>query len=192
MFAGPNGSGKSTLFSQHRLFSDFGRWLNADEIAATLVGDPTAIAVAAQEQVRRAREDAIAERADYCFETVMSHPSHLEHLQEAKRQGYFVNLVYVAIDDPRANVSRVALRVTKGGHDVPPDRIVQRWHRSIAQLPAALAIADAALIYDNSDAAAPFRLIASKADGMVSLATAGLLPRWFGDLLPQLTSDPRP
>lgn len=188
MFAGPNGSGKSTLMRRHSdAGSDFGLWLNADDIAANLSGDRAIVAVEAQEAVRAARESAMAQMRDYAFETVMSHPSHLEHLKRARQHGYFINVIYVAIDDPLANVSRVALRVAKGGHDVPPDRVVARWHKSIAQLPAALAIADVALIYDNSDARDPYRVLASKDDGTVTLLQpAEALPRWFAGCLPAL------
>lgn len=188
MFSGPNGSGKSTLKAQHQALGiDFGDWVNADEIAAAMAGAPDAVAAEAQLAARMLREELLAAGADYCFETVMSHHSHLEHLADARSRGYFVNIVYVAIDNPLANVSRVALRVAKGGHDVPPDRIVARWHRSIALLPDALALADAALVYDNSNAREPYVLLARKEDGVVSLLRpAGELPSWFAACLPGL------
>lgn len=188
MFAGPNGSGKSTLKAQHEALGiDFGSWVNADEIAASMSGNAVDVASRAQLAARRLRDELLGAGSDYCFETVMSHESHLEHLAAARSQGYFVNIVYVAIDNPLANVSRVALRVAKGGHDVPPDRIVSRWHRSIALVPDALALADAALVYDNSRADAPYQLLAQKEQGVITLLrTVEELPSWFAGCLPGL------
>jgi predicted ABC-type ATPase len=54
----------------------------------------------------------------YSWETVMSHPSHIEHLAEARAAGYEVVLAYVCIDDPEVNVDRVQERVEDGGHPV--------------------------------------------------------------------------
>ena len=40
------------------------------------------------------------------------------------------------------NIARVAQRVAQGGHDVPRDRIVARYHRTMALLPDAIVAAD--------------------------------------------------
>jgi len=50
------------------------------------------------------------------------------------------------------NVERVRLRVAKGGHDVPEDKIRSRRERSFQQLPWFLDNSDFALLYDNSGA----------------------------------------
>lgn len=75
----------------------------------------------AQRQVQEAREAALASRRDYSFETVMSHPSHIDHLRRARAAGYTVTLIYVALDNPLINLDQVRNRVADGGHDVPPD-----------------------------------------------------------------------
>ena len=41
-------------------------------------------------------------------------------------------------------------RVAEGGHDVPADKIRERYNRTIELLPAAVEIADRVRIYDNS------------------------------------------
>lgn len=58
-------------------------------------------------------------RRRFSFETVFSHPSNLEIMQEAVAQGYKVYLYYVSTEDPEINKYRVNLRVTQGGHSVP-------------------------------------------------------------------------
>ena len=79
----------------------------------------------------------------------MSHPSKVEILHQARDAGFLITLFFVGIDDPRTNIERVALRVAQGGHDVPANRIVPRWRRSMALLYDAIRASDDAYIFDN-------------------------------------------
>lgn len=161
MVAGPNGSGKSTLtmmLAQGGL--DFGQYLNADDIARGLTGSPAETASRAQQEVRAKRDAALAAGHSYTFETVMSHPSHIEHLRRARLAGFETRLIFVATDDPSINRLRVANRVEHGGHDVPLDRIEARYHRCLANLPAAIRAAKTSMIFDNSRPERPLRLLA--------------------------------
>ena len=63
----------------------------------------------------------------------MSDPGKVEVLRQAKGLGFRTYLYYVATDAPEINVSRVSLRVSQGGHDVPVDKIVSRYHRSLSR-----------------------------------------------------------
>lgn len=151
IIAGPNGSGKSTLTRQ--LVSsgvDFGEYINPDEIAATLEGDYDARVHAAQKIADARRATAISERRSFSFETVMSHPSKLDVLRMAKAVGFQVVMYFVATDNPLLNVKRVADRVAKGGHNVPADKIVARYRRTLSLLPDAIHSCDQAVIFDNS------------------------------------------
>jgi predicted ABC-type ATPase len=65
------------------------------------------------------------------------------------------------------NVERVRLRVTKGGHSVPVDKILERYARSLEQMPWFLEQADQAWLYDNSGAKP--KLIGEKHGGVVTL-----------------------
>jgi len=79
---------------------------------------------------------------------------------EAKRRAFEFRLIFVMLASPDLNVERVRLRVMEGGHDVPEDKIRDRWVKSIRQLPWFLDQADQAAIFDNSGAAP--RLIGRK------------------------------
>lgn len=161
MIAGPNGSGKSTLVRKlQELGADFGRHLNADEFATSIGGDEADRARVAQQVVRELRGDCLRRRVDYSWETVMSHPSHINHFIEARQAGYTARLIFVALDDPQVNVLRVRERIQAGGHAVPEDRIEARYWRCLDQLPRVLLASDEARIFDNSDSSEPFRLIA--------------------------------
>lgn len=92
----------------------------------------------------------LASRQSLTFETVISYPSKLDFLREARLAGYRTYLYFVATADPATNIARVAVRVAKGGHPVAQNKIVERYHRSLAQLRAALKLIDRAHIIDNS------------------------------------------
>jgi predicted ABC-type ATPase len=94
--------------------------------------------------------NASKQKRSFSFETVMSHPSKIDILKRAKAARFFVQLYFVGIDDPRTNIDRVALRVAQGGHDVPQDRIIARWHRTMVLLADAVSTADQAFVFDNS------------------------------------------
>jgi predicted ABC-type ATPase len=181
MIAGPNGSGKTTLYRNLMAEGlDFGEYLNADDIAKTKRGNPVQIGQEAQAVVRKRRDLALTARQDYCWETVMSHPSHAEHLLAARAAGYEVRLFYVALEDPQLNIRRVEERVLSGGHDVPNDRVKRRYFRSINNLSHAILAADHGRIFDNSSKDDPFELIASIDSQVLTLEKDWFhLPRWF-------------
>jgi predicted ABC-type ATPase len=184
IIAGPNGAGKTTL--TRRLLDsgiDLGEYINPDDIARELKGSYQARVARAQEKADMRRDACLVAKRSFSFETVMSHPSKVEFLARAKEVGYFVQLFFVGTDDPRTNIDRVALRVALGGHDVPRDRIIARWHRTMALLHRAMAISDRSFIFDNStsgpDIAEP-RLVleANVANGVVTLRERGPVPAW--------------
>ena len=181
MIACPNWSGKSTLY--RNLVAEgivFGDYLNADDIAREQGSRDSSGSRRAQEVVRIGRDRALAERRDYCWETVMSHPSHAEHLAFAREAGYEIRLFYVALEDPQINIRRVAERVLSGGHDVPRDRIGSRFYRSINLLSQAILASDHGRIFDNSSKDDPFSLIATHEGQIHTLERDWFeLPRWF-------------
>ena len=132
--AGPNGAGKTTFNHSHLGQSGI-RLVNADVLAAELGIDPFAGARAA-DLVRRHLIDA---RESFVFETVFSDPagSEVGLLREAVRSGYTVVVCFVSISGPATSDQRVAMRGTKGGHDVPADRLRSRFPRMMANLKVA-------------------------------------------------------
>jgi predicted ABC-type ATPase len=186
VFAGPNGSGKSTLFRLAKDSGiDFGDYFNADDIAAGLNGTPEERALEAQQLVRSLREEALKAGRSYAFETVMSHPSHLEHMRQARVAGFQVHLFFVGTEHPTLNVQRVKERVEKGGHDVPEDRIRERWHKTMDQLSDAVAASDHAELFDTSYEERGFWHFASVQNGllcdphgMLLMSSVHELPRW--------------
>ena len=150
VFAGPNGSGKSTFTGLLKPPVDY---INADEIKKNLKCDDLTAAQIAEKQ----REDHLKNREDFCFETVMSTPRNLNLLQRAKDAGYFIRCYYILTVDPFINVYRVKSRVAEGGHDVPIEKIIERYDKALAQVCDVVHVADVCHIYDNSTEQ-PFRI----------------------------------
>lgn len=184
MIAGPNGSGKTSLIKiLAEQGIDFGEYLNADDLARGLEGPADVVANRAQVEVRRLRQLALDEGRDHSFETVLSHPSHIDHLRQAKEAGFTVVVYFVATDDPLINIGRVANRVLHGGHDVPHDRVIARYHRSLGYLPLAMSVADEAIIFDNSSATDPLRPLAGILERRLSeFFTEPHTPCWWRDI----------
>jgi predicted ABC-type ATPase len=123
------------------------------------------------------RRKLVATEISFTFETVMSSPDKTEFLKTARTQGYRTYLYFIATEDPAINVSRVRNRVTLGGHDVPEDKIVARYHRSISLLLDAIRQSDRAYVFDNSSSQQ--RWIAEITDGHQLELKAGQVPLWF-------------
>jgi len=96
------------------------------------------------------RQKLIEQKISFTLETVMSHPGKVELLAQAQAAGYRTYLYFVATDDPAINISRVKSRVKLGGHDVPEDKIAERYHRSLELLMAAIRHTNRAYVFDNS------------------------------------------
>lgn len=143
VFAGPNGSGKSTITQLFHIDIDY---INADDIKKSNLCSDMEAAVKAEQM----REDHVARRKDFCFETVMSTDRNLKLLKKAKDKGFFIRCVYIITALPEINVMRVHQRTLQGGHSVPEDKIISRYYRALSLIKEVVPICDICHIYDNS------------------------------------------
>lgn len=171
--AGPNGAGKTTFYHAHLAEAGL-RFVNADLLAR-------AIGLESYDAARLAadtREALLCARESFVLETVLSDPvgDKLAFLKRAVATGYSVGLSFIGLSGPEVSEARVAMRVSQGGHDVPADKLVARFPRTLANLARAIAELPHVLVYDNDDLAEPYRKRAEFADGtLVSRAV-----RWPG------------
>jgi predicted ABC-type ATPase len=178
--AGPNGAGKTTFYHAHLKQAGL-RFVNADTVARDLDLD----AYRAAELAGSLRRQLIEARASFIFETVFSDPvgEKLAFLKEAESAGYTVVLFFMGIPSPEVSDERVAMRVAKGGHDVPPEKLKQRYPRVMDNLKRALLAIKNVRVYDNSDLRRPYRLVAIVDDGM-GVKLFEPTPQWLSGLLP--------
>jgi predicted ABC-type ATPase len=127
------------------------------------------------------RRKLIAALHSFTFETVMSSHDKVTLLRSAKQLGYRTYLYFVATEDPLINVARVNYRVTQGGHDVPQNKIIDRYHRSLGLLREAIRYTDRAFFFDTSSLGVDAEIIyvAEITDGMSVDVKVEAMPNWF-------------
>jgi predicted ABC-type ATPase len=125
------------------------------------------------------------QRRGIAFETVFSHESKVEFIVDAKSAGYFVRLFFVGTESPEINIRRVNQRVSRGGHDVPIDKIRSRYGKSLANLAPAIALVDRAYVFDNSVDLEEAILFAKTSDGVLKKSYA-TIPKWAEPILAAL------
>jgi predicted ABC-type ATPase len=123
------------------------------------------------------RHKLLAAATPFSFETVMSERGKVDLLAEAQALGFRTYLYYVATEDPEINVSRVGFRVSQGGHDVPREKIISRYHRSLALVRDALRHTDRAYFFDSSEPESLF--VAESAGGARPELRCDRIPNWF-------------
>lgn len=178
--AGPNGAGKSSFYQTYLLQSGL-RFVNADVLSMEMGVD----AYKAAEIAGRIRRDLVAMRESFIFETVFSDPvgDKLDFLKEAEASGYTTLLLFIGIPSSQFSDMRVSMRVSKGGHDVPRDKLAERFPRILKNLQRALTSLDNVRVYDNSDFKRAYRLVAAKQDGL-ALKLSPPIPSWLKPVLP--------
>lgn len=149
VFAGPNGSGKTTVTRMAKIIEPY---INADDIKRTNYCTDLEAAQLAE----RMRENAVAQKKSFTFETVLSTDRNLKLLQKAKMQGYFIRCIYVLTADVNINILRVESRKAMGGHGVPEEKIRSRYKKALTLIPELVEVCDVMHIYDNSSL--PFRI----------------------------------
>lgn len=113
----------------------------------------------------------------FTFETVMSHFSKIEFIRKAVESGYKTYLYFVSLEDPELNIDRVRARVELNGHNVPEDKIVSRYYRTMDLLFDALNIVDKAYFFDNSASKSVF--FAKYVAGEIEIEEPDKIPQWF-------------
>ncbi len=177
--AGPNGAGKTTFFHAHIQPAAL-RFVNPDALARELDLDPRAAALVAG----GLRRELVKQRESFVFETVFSDPvgDKLTFLKEAAQAGYTVVLCFIGISGPEVSEERVAMRVSQGGHDVPPEKLIARYPRAMTNLETAIRELPHVFIFDNDDLRTPFRQVAVFQNGRRGSLNKPA-PKWLKPLL---------
>lgn len=179
--AGSNGAGKTTFYKT--FLHDCGlRFVNADEITRELGADPYEAAKLAG----AVRDSLVKYRESFVFETVFSDPigDKISFLENAANAGYTVVLIFIGISSTKTSEQRVSMRVAQGGHDVPTNKIVSRYPRTLANLRSAINRLPLVQIYDNDNLAKPYRKVATYEHGTQTFISGQIpLPPWFASVI---------
>jgi predicted ABC-type ATPase len=178
--AGPNGAGKTTFYHAHLSRAAL-RFIDPDALAKALDMNPYDAARVAAEL----RGEFVRQRVSFVFETVFSDPAgdKLTFLRDAVRNGYTVLLCFIGISSPSVSEERVAMRISQGGHDVPADKLVARFPRTLANLGTAIRELPHVWVFDNDDLRTPYRQVAVFEGGSPT-SLKEPIPSWLKPLLP--------
>lgn len=159
VLAGTNGSGKSSVLGA-TIRKHGAHYFNPDEATRRIreKNPGCSLAVANSEawhHGKRLLEQAIQDRIDFAFETTLGGNTIPRLLEQAIQAGLDVCIRYVGLANPELHIARVQARVARGGHDIPADKIRERYEKSRINLIRLLPVATDVEVYDNSAAADP-------------------------------------
>jgi predicted ABC-type ATPase len=151
--AGPNGAGKTT-FAREFLSGEAACpvFINADLIASGIA--PFAPKTASLRTGRLMLQELtrpFATRTSFAFETTLSGRGYLRLIDEWKKTGYRVKLIFLQLASTKEAIARVAQRVKQGNHYIPEEVIRHRFvagKNNFEQLYAP--VVDAWALYDDA------------------------------------------
>ena len=174
IFGGPNGAGKSTAYDRFvRAGFGSGEYLNPDEIAKSASESGTggsAFDMRAGRQVLDRTRSLIDAHRSFVRESTLTGREIVRAAEGAKAAGYRLVLVFVAVASPATPRGRIAIRVAKGGHDIPVDAQERRFPRSFDNVRRMVRLVDVAYFLDN--AGFQHRLVATACGGTLTFLDA--------------------
>ncbi|MGE0392458.1 MAG: zeta toxin family protein [Vicinamibacterales bacterium] len=159
VLAGTNGAGKSSVAGA-TLRRDGTNYFNPDEATRRIralrpdVSEADANSSAWMHGKLRL-ERTIAERLTFAFETTLGGHTITALLEQALDEGLEVRIWFVGLDSPDRHIARVRARVSQGGHDIPDEKIRDRYNASRANLLRLLPRLTELRLFDNSAEADP-------------------------------------
>ncbi|HEY8689219.1 MAG TPA: zeta toxin family protein [Chitinophagaceae bacterium] len=181
IIAGPNGAEKTT--AAYNLLPEVFKtveFVNADEIAKGLSPlNPEGVAFQSGRIMLQRLEQLIIEQRSFAFETTLSGLAYLNFLNQAKMQGYSITLFFVWLNSYNLAKERVASRVRKGDHNIPPDVIERRYAKGLQNFNVYAELADSWYIYNNSEAR--YQLVAKYIQGDREIFNFDVLYKIIGE-----------
>lgn len=138
---------------------------------------------AARDWADARREALLKDKLGFVSETVFSHESKLSLVSHAQSLGYHVVLYIVSVNNPQHLLARVRQRVQEGGHQVPSERILERYPRTMAHLKKAVRLADLAFVYDGAEVERGAHTLLAVCKGEETTLLTKKLPPWAATML---------
>lgn len=195
MLAGVNGAGKSSLGGA-ALQASGAEFFNPDIFAARLREQQPGLSAEQANGLawtlgRRGLERALAEGLTYGFETTLGGRSIVRMLLDGARAGAEVHVWFAGLATPELHLRRIQARVAAGGHDIPEDKVRERFDASRANLVKLMPHLTSLHLYDNSFEAdpragrrpQPVLLLQMRAGRVIAHAPLRSVPAWAKPLL---------
>jgi len=149
VIAGPNGVGKSTLTASLTVARGT-PVLDPDAIARSLIPQaPETAATQAGRVVLKRQHAYVQSGRSFILETTLAGSAVLRLMDDARRRGFNIHLMYIGVDNVQVLLDRIAGRVLEGGHAIPEADVRRRYVRSMRHVKEAIARADEVTLLDN-------------------------------------------
>lgn len=161
IISGCNGAGKTTAsYSLLPEMLNCSEFVNSDEFAKGLSPfNPEKASIQASRFMLSKIRYLLKKQRDFAVETTLATRTLLKTAKVAQHAGYTVTLLYFWLNSPELAIDRVKARVQSGGHDIPEETILRRYHVGIDYFFHYYApICERWILADNSQI--PFRVIA--------------------------------
>lgn len=172
---GVDGAGKSSLIGILKAErNDLGNIIDVDKLASANGGNYLRAAGIAIVEIRYFLERHIS----FTQEATLS--GHVvEHtVQKAREAEYEIHLYYVGLSSAEESIRRIKNRVRKGGHNIPDNNVLRRYHRRFSSLARILPYCDRAKFYDNEN---QFSYVAEYRNGKL-IFKSNYRPQWIEEL----------
>lgn len=183
VLAGVNGAGKSSIGGQ-LLKRARATWFNPDAFARELVrrGWPLSDANgAAWPEGLRRLDRAVSEARSFAFETTLGGTTLPSRLKDASAS-HDVEIWFCGLDSPELHVERIRARVAAGGHDIPEQKVRERYVSSIANLIGLMPYLTRLRVHDNSVSVAAGRRLVMPVLVLEMASAKTILPVELEDL----------
>lgn len=120
----------------------------------------------------------------FSIETVFSNKKKLDLIELAKSCNYKVYLYSIATEKPEINKGRIENRVADGEHDVPFDKVLNRYPKSLNNIAEAIKSVDRAFFLDNSSQDTRFIASYDVTTALVEMKVPKEeIPAWFREYI---------
>ncbi len=156
LICGINGAGKTTFYYEQikPLLDQSGRkypFVNADEMEeAKFPNEAGKHSLEMGKLAAEIRGQYLKARQSFITETVFSHESKNQLVEDAQQAGFEVMLNHVHVSSAELAYKRVRDRVGSGGHDVHKGTVLSRYGRTVGNIQKASMAADRTYVWDNS------------------------------------------
>ena len=154
IIAGPNGAGKTTFAREYlQKEAHCPDFINVDLIAAGLSPfDPDRAAIQAGRIMLSEIQRRIRKLESFAFETTLSGHVYARMIPSWRVDGFRVRLIFLSLPEADMAVSRVAMRVAQGGHNVSSRIIRRRFEAGLRNFREIyVQLVDSWEWYDNSE-----------------------------------------
>lgn len=166
IIAGIDGTGKTSfrgVLEGQGL--ELGHIIDPDLIAKTHNFNEIAAGKAALREI----DNCLDKGMTFTQETTLSGHQVLHTIRQAKEKGYLITMYYIGLNSKYESIYRIANRVRKGGHDIPPDDVKRRFEKRFVYLSRVVPLCNKTVFYDNENG---FVKVAEITDGVFTFSNS--------------------